>query len=67
MKITNVVFSAHLDCTVDLNALCQGLWNCRYDPKTFPRLIWQHRVIVWYLPMVSLVVTEKHPALPRVV
>ena len=45
MKITNVVYGAHLDCTVDLNALCQCLWNCRYDPKLFPGLIWQHRVI----------------------
>ena len=28
-----------------MNALCQGLWNCRYDPKTFPGLVWHHRVI----------------------
>ena len=45
MKITNVVYGAHLNCTVDLNALCQCLWNCRYDPKLFPGLIWQHRAI----------------------
>lgn len=45
MKITNVVSSAHLDCPVDLTTLCQRLWNSRYDPKTFPGLIWQHRLI----------------------
>ena len=45
MKITNVVYGAHLDCPVDLNALCLCLWNCWYDLKPFPGLIWQHRVI----------------------
>ena len=45
MKITNVVYSAHLDCSMDLAGLCQRLWNCRYDPWTFPGLICQHRLI----------------------
>ena len=45
MKITNVVYGAKLDCTVDLVILSQHLWNSRYDPKAFPRLIWQHRII----------------------
>ena len=45
MKITNVVYSAHLGCSMDLAGLCQRLWNCRYDPRTFPGLIWQHRLI----------------------
>ena len=45
MKITNVVYSAHLGCPMDLVRLCQSLWNCRYDPKTFPALIWHHRLI----------------------
>lgn len=45
MKITNVVYSAHLRCPIDLRDLCQRLSNVRYDPKTFPGLIWQHRII----------------------
>ena len=45
MKITNVVYPVHLDCPMDLIKLCQCLWNSRYDPKVFPGLIWQHRVI----------------------
>lgn len=45
MKITNVVYSAHLRCPIDLRDLCQRLSNVRYDPKTFPGLIWQHKVI----------------------
>ena len=45
MKITNVVYSAHIGCSMDLAGLCQRLWNCRYDPRTFPGLIWQHRLI----------------------
>ena len=45
MKITNVVFSANLCCLFDLRKLCQRLWNSRYDPKTFPGLIWQHKII----------------------
>ena len=45
MKITNVVCSAHLNCTVDLISLCQRLRNCRYEPRSFPSLIWQHRNI----------------------
>ena len=45
MKITNVVYSAHLGCPVDLSRMCGRLWNTRYDPKTFPGLIWQHRAI----------------------
>ena len=45
MKITNVVYSAHVGCPMDLTTLCGLLWNTRYDPKTFPGLIWQHRLI----------------------
>ena len=45
MKITNVVCSAHLNCTIDLISLCQRLRNCRYEPRSFPSLIWQHRNI----------------------
>ena len=45
MKITNVVCSAHLNCTIDLISLCQRLSNCRYEPRSFPSLIWQHRNI----------------------
>ena len=45
MKITNVVFSAQLCCPIDLMELCQRLWNARYEPRTFPGLIWQHRTI----------------------
>lgn len=45
MKITNVVYSAHLCISIDLRDLCQRLWNARYDPRTFPGLIWQHRNI----------------------
>lgn len=45
MKITNVVYSAHLRCPIDLRDLCQRLSNVRYGPKTFPGLIWQHKVI----------------------
>ena len=45
MKITNVVCSAHLNCTVDLISLCQRLRNRRYEPRSFPGLIWQHRNI----------------------
>ena len=45
MKITNGVYNAHLDCSMDLKPLCQRLWDCRYDPKTFPGLVWQHRMI----------------------
>ena len=45
MKITNVVHTAELCCHIDLGELCRSLWNARYDPKTFPGLIWQHRVI----------------------
>ena len=45
MKITNVVCSAHLNCTVDLISLCQRLRNCQYEPRSFPGLIWQHRNI----------------------
>ena len=45
MKVTNVVYRAHLGCPMDLTTLCQRLWNSRYDPKTFPGLIWQPRII----------------------
>ena len=45
MKITNVVCSAHLNCTLDLIWLCQHLRNCRYEPRSFPGLIGQHRNI----------------------
>ena len=45
MKITDVVCDAHLNCTLDLMSLCQRLRNCRYELKTFPSLIWQHRNI----------------------
>ena len=45
MKITNVVYSAHLGCPVDLSRMCGLLWNTRYDPIMFPGLIWQHRTI----------------------
>ena len=45
MKITNVVYSGHVGCPMDLTTLCQRLWNARYDPKTLPGLIWQHRMI----------------------
>ena len=45
MKISNVVYSAHIGCSMDLAGLCQRLWNCRYDPRIFPGLIWQHRLI----------------------
>ena len=45
MKITNVVCGAHLNCTIDLISLCQRLRNCRYEPRSFPSLIWQHRNI----------------------
>ncbi|XP_045215099.2 uncharacterized protein LOC123565296 [Mercenaria mercenaria] len=45
MIITNVVFSAHLDCAIDLRRLCYRISNARYDPRTFPGLIWQHKTI----------------------
>lgn len=45
MKITNVVYSAQLNCPIDLIELCQRIWNARYDPRSFPGLIWQHRTI----------------------
>ena len=40
-----MVHTAELCCHIDLGELCRSLWNARYDPKTFPELIWQHRVI----------------------
>ena len=30
---------------IDLKALCQRLWNWRYEHRTFPGLIWQRRTI----------------------
>ena len=45
MKITNVVYSAHVGCPMDLTTLYGLLWNTQHDPKTFPGLIWQHRLI----------------------
>ena len=45
MRITNVVYSAQLCCPIDLMELCQPLCNARYDPKSFPGLIWQHKSI----------------------
>ena len=45
MKITNVVYSAQLCCPINLMELCQRLWNSRYEPRTFPGLIWQRRTI----------------------
>lgn len=45
MIITNVVCSANLGCSIDLRHLCYRIANVRYDPSTFPGLIWQHRVI----------------------
>lgn len=45
MKLTNVVCSAHLQCSMDLRALCYRLPNTRYDPARFPGLIWKHKVI----------------------
>ena len=45
MKITNVFNGAKLDCTVDLVKWGRHLWNSHYDPKMFPGLIWQHRLI----------------------
>lgn len=45
MKVTNVVYSAHLGCSIDLSQLCYRISNVRYDPRKFPGLIWQHRRI----------------------
>ena len=69
MKITNVVYSAHLNCTIDLISLCQRLRSCRYEPRSFPSLIWQHRNIggnclVFANGVINLM--EKHLASVRV-
>ncbi|XP_045171058.2 TATA-box-binding protein-like 1 [Mercenaria mercenaria] len=45
MIITNVVFSAHLDCAIDLRRLCYRISNALYDPRQFPGLIWQQKTI----------------------
>ena len=43
MIITNVLYSAQLNCPIDLRQLCSKITNVRYDPARFPGLIWQHR------------------------
>lgn len=45
MIITNVVYSVHLGCPIDLRHLCYRISNVRYDPRKFPGLIWQHKTI----------------------
>ncbi len=45
MFITNVVYGGDLNRRFDLTELAGRLSNVRYDPKSFPGLIWQHRRI----------------------
>ena len=45
MIIINAVYSAQLNCPIDLRQLCYEITNARYDPARFPGLIWQHRKI----------------------
>lgn len=45
MIITNVVCSANLGCSINLRHLCYRIANARFDPRTFPGLIWQHKTI----------------------
>ena len=43
MIITDVVYSAQLNCPIDLRQLFYKITNVRYNPAQFPVLIWQHR------------------------
>lgn len=45
MQLTNVVCSANVACELNLRELCYQLTNVRYNPKKFPGLVWQHRII----------------------
>ena len=45
MRITNVVCSASLGCSINLSHLCRRLANARYDPRRFSGLIWHHKKI----------------------
>lgn len=45
MYLTNVVCSAHVQCTLDLRELCYRLPDTRYEPTRFPGLIWKHNII----------------------
>ncbi|MES9971551.1 MAG: hypothetical protein ABW092_16080 [Candidatus Thiodiazotropha sp.] len=41
MRLTNIVYSANIRCTIDLQMLCQRVENARYHPQRFPALIWK--------------------------
>jgi transcription initiation factor TFIID TATA-box-binding protein len=45
MRLTNVVCTADLGCSIDLRELTLQIANARYDPSKFSGLIWQHRRI----------------------
>lgn len=45
MRLTNVVFQANLNVKFNLDVLVHQLNNVRYDPRTFPGIIYQNRKI----------------------
>ena len=45
MKLTNVVYQGEMNCEINLKDLTQNLTNIRYDPRTFPGVIYQNRKI----------------------
>ena len=45
MKLTNVVYQGDMNCEINLKDLTQNLTNIRYDPRTFPGVIYQNRKI----------------------
>lgn len=45
MRLTNVVFQANFNVKFNLDVLVHQLNNVRYDPRTFPGIIYQNRKI----------------------
>lgn len=45
MKLTNVVYQGEMNCSLNLNLLAQQLINVRYNPSSFPGVIYQNRKI----------------------
>lgn len=45
MRLTNVVYQGEMNCVLNLNFLTQQLINVRYNPRSFPGVIYQNRKI----------------------
>lgn len=45
MRLTNVVYQGEMNCVLNLNFLTQQLINVRYNPMSFPGVIYQNRKI----------------------